>query len=87
MDIRSTLEALCDAFNAHDLDRIMGFFVEDCVLEMPRGGEPWGARYRGKAEVREAGTNVSPVSRTEPAGTVVVADVPRWSSITPGSTP
>ncbi len=54
MDIRSTLEALCDAFNAHDLDRIMGFFVEDCVLEMPRGGEPWGARYRGKAEVREA---------------------------------
>jgi ketosteroid isomerase-like protein len=27
MDIRSTLEELCEAFNAHDLDRIMTFFA------------------------------------------------------------
>jgi ketosteroid isomerase-like protein len=40
MDIRSTLEALYDAFNAHDLDRIMGFFAEDCVLQMQRGKHP-----------------------------------------------
>lgn len=52
MDIRSTLQALCDAFNAHDLDRIMSFFADDCVLEMPRGPEPWGARFSGKAAVR-----------------------------------
>ena len=54
MDIRSTLSALCDAFNAHDLDRIMAFFAEDCVLEMPRGNKPWGTRAEGKARVREA---------------------------------
>jgi ketosteroid isomerase-like protein len=54
MDIRSTLTDICEAFNAHDLDRIMGFFAEDCVLEMPRGSEPWGARSVGKAAVRAA---------------------------------
>jgi len=37
------LKALLDAFNAHDLDRIMSFFSDDCVLEMPRGPYPWGA--------------------------------------------
>ena len=41
MDIRSTLTELCAAFNAHDLDRIMAFFSEDCVLDMPRGDKPW----------------------------------------------
>ena len=54
MDIRSTLTALCEAFNAHDLDRIMAFFSDDCVLEMPRGGEPWGTRFEGKGDVRAA---------------------------------
>jgi ketosteroid isomerase-like protein len=54
MDIRATLHELCDAFNAHDLDRIMTFFAEDCVLEMPRGRSPWGSRYVGKPQVREA---------------------------------
>jgi ketosteroid isomerase-like protein len=54
MDIRSTLIALCEAFNAHDLDRIMAFFAEDCVLEMPRGNEPWGSRFAGKRNVRDA---------------------------------
>lgn len=54
MDIRSSLIGLCDAFNAHDLDRIMAFFSDDCVLDMPRGGQPWGSRHEGKAEVRQA---------------------------------
>ena len=54
MDIRSTLTELCEAFNAHDLDRIMAFFSDDCVLEMPRGSEPWGSRFEGKRNVREA---------------------------------
>ena len=54
MDIRSTLAKLCDAFNAHDLDRIMTFFAEDCVLEMPRGSEPWGSRFAGRQAVRAA---------------------------------
>jgi ketosteroid isomerase-like protein len=54
MEIRSTLTALCEAFNAHDLDRIMAFFSDDCVLEMPRGSKPWGSRFEGKGNVREA---------------------------------
>jgi len=49
-----TLKALVAAFNAHDLDQIMGFFADDAVLEMPRGPFPWGSRYEGKPAVREA---------------------------------
>ena len=52
--LEATLEALIDAFNAHDLDRIMSFFAEDAVLEMPRGPHPWGSRHEGAAAVREA---------------------------------
>ena len=52
--IRQNLEGLCDAFNAHDLDRIMSFFADDCALEMPRGGQPWGSRAEGKENVRKA---------------------------------
>ena len=47
-----TLKAFLEAFNAHDLDAIMGFFADDCELCMPRGAEPWGTRYVGKAAVR-----------------------------------
>jgi ketosteroid isomerase-like protein len=54
MDIRETLTELCAAFNAHDLDRIMTLFSDDCVLEMPRGDKPWGSRFEGKQSVREA---------------------------------
>jgi ketosteroid isomerase-like protein len=48
-----TLERLLDAFNAHDLDAVMSFFADDCVLEMPRGPEPWGQRMEGFERVRE----------------------------------
>ena len=47
------LEQLADAFNSHDLDRIMGFFADDCSLDMPRGSAPWGTRYTGKPAVRK----------------------------------
>ena len=52
--IRHDLEQLCAAFNAHDLDRVMSFFADDCVLEMPRGNRPWGSRSEGKSDVRKA---------------------------------
>jgi ketosteroid isomerase-like protein len=32
----------------------MAFFSDDCVLEMPRGDKPWGARFEGKPDVRKA---------------------------------
>lgn len=46
-------KAILDAFNAHDLDAIMEFFADDCSLDMPRGPDPWGQRYVGKAAVRQ----------------------------------
>ncbi|GAC1477242.1 MAG: nuclear transport factor 2 family protein [Vulcanimicrobiaceae bacterium] len=49
----ATLKEILDAFNAHDLDAIMEFFADDCVFDMPRGPDPWGRRYIGKASVRE----------------------------------
>ncbi len=47
-----TLRQVLEAFNRHDLDGIMSYFADDCELEMPRGSQPWGTRYTGKAEVR-----------------------------------
>ncbi len=49
-----TLKQILDAFNRHDLDAIMEFFSEDCSFDFPRGPEPWGKRFTGKAQVREA---------------------------------
>jgi len=51
-DILAALEGLAEAFNAHDIDAIMRYFAADCSLDMPRGREPHGARYRGLDEVR-----------------------------------
>jgi ketosteroid isomerase-like protein len=53
MDSTATLRAFLDAFNAHDVDAIMEFFAEDCVMDMPRGPAPGGRRLRGKQEVRQ----------------------------------
>ena len=49
----ATLQAITEAFNAHDLDAIMEVFADDCVLDTPRGPDPWGRRFTGKAAVRE----------------------------------
>ena len=48
-----TMEQVLDAFNRHDLDAIMDFFSDDCSFDFPRGPEPWGQRFIGKAQVRE----------------------------------
>lgn len=47
-----SLQAFLDAFNAHDVERIMSFFTEDCVFDMPRGPAPGGRRLIGTQEVR-----------------------------------
>ena len=46
------LDALLDAFNAHDADAVMAFFTDDCVLDMPRGPGPGGRRLVGREQVR-----------------------------------
>jgi ketosteroid isomerase-like protein len=50
---QGVLERLVAAFNAHDLDAIMAFFADDCVLETPRGEHPWGTRFEGRDAVRD----------------------------------
>jgi len=50
--IADALEMLLQAFNDHDLDRIMSHFADDCVLEMPRGPHRFGARSCGRTDVR-----------------------------------
>jgi len=52
MDNLEVLKELTQAFNDHDLNRIMSFFDDNCSLDMPKGSEPWGTRYMGKEEVR-----------------------------------
>ena len=47
------LEGFLDAFNEHDVDAIMSFFSDDCVLDMPRGPGPGGRRLVGKEQVRD----------------------------------
>jgi steroid delta-isomerase-like uncharacterized protein len=42
------LQAFVEAFNAHDLDAIMSFFADDCVLDMPTG-----TQMVGREQVRE----------------------------------
>lgn len=49
-----TLKVVLDAFNRHDLDAIMEYFSDDCSFDFPRGSEPFGQRFIGKAQVREA---------------------------------
>ena len=48
------LKVIVGAFNSHDVEAVMAFFAEDCVLEMPRGPDPWGSRHQGFAAVRQA---------------------------------
>ena len=48
----ATLQAFLDAFNSHDVDAIMAFLTDDCVLDLPRGPEPGGRRMTGRDEVR-----------------------------------
>lgn len=51
-DIRVALDGLAEAFNAHDIDRVMSYFADGCSLDMPRGPDPHGRRYQGKESVR-----------------------------------
>jgi ketosteroid isomerase-like protein len=49
----ATMRDFLSAFNQHDVDRIMDFFVEDCEFDTPRGPTPYGKQLRGKEQVRE----------------------------------
>jgi ketosteroid isomerase-like protein len=48
------LDALCDAFNQHDLESVLAHFSEDGEFLAPTGPETYGACIKGKAALREA---------------------------------
>jgi taurine dehydrogenase small subunit len=43
-----------DAWNSHDLDRLMALFADDCVFDASGGTESHGSRFSGRAAVRTA---------------------------------
>jgi ketosteroid isomerase-like protein len=43
-----------DAWNSHDLDRLMSLFADDCVFDASGGPDSHGCRYVGRAQVRTA---------------------------------
>lgn len=43
-----------DAWNSHDIDRLIGLFSEDCVFDASGGPDYNGRRFSGLAEVRSA---------------------------------
>ena len=71
-----TLKQVLDAFNRHDLDAIMEYFSDDCSFDFPKGPEPWGQRFVGKAQVREGLAN-----RFKGIPDVHYADDQHWISV------
>lgn len=42
------------AWSRHDIDAIMEMMTANCVYESSGGDDPWGRRYTGQNQVREA---------------------------------
>jgi len=45
--------AITSAFDHHDLDGIMAHFAANATYDSPRGIEPYGTRFSGKAEIHD----------------------------------
>ena len=39
------LEDYSDAWNAHDIDKIMEYMTDDCIFETGGGSEKYGTRF------------------------------------------
>ncbi len=50
---KKQLQEYSDAWNEHDIDRIMEFMAEGCIFEPGGGAEKFGARFVGIDSVRE----------------------------------
>ncbi len=46
------LQQYSDAWNAHDIERIMQFMTHDCIFEPGGGPQRYGSRVQGSASVR-----------------------------------
>lgn len=57
-DLERLLIEHTDAWNSHDLDRLMSLFADNCVFEASAGPECYGRRFEGRAQVRAAFADV-----------------------------
>lgn len=57
-DLERLLVEHTDAWNSHDIDRLMCLFADDCVFDASGGTETYGHRFAGRAEVRSAFADV-----------------------------
>ncbi len=48
------LDGFAEAFNAHDLDKIVSYMTDDCIFEASAGPDADGEKFVGKAAVRKA---------------------------------
>ena len=53
-DAIQLIRAITTAFDQHDLEAIMAQLADDAVFEAPRGPDPWGQRFVGRDEIRNA---------------------------------
>ena len=47
------VDAMCDAFNRHDLEEVMSYFADDAVFINAKGADGNGQRFEGKEEIRK----------------------------------
>ena len=48
------LDGFANAFNAHDVDRILSYMTDDCVFEASAGPDADGEKFVGKEAVKKA---------------------------------
>lgn len=53
-DFERLLVEHTDAWNSHDIDRLMRLFADDCAFEASGGPDACGRRFEGRADVRAA---------------------------------
>jgi taurine dehydrogenase small subunit len=57
-DLERLLIEHTNAWNSHDIDRLMSLFADDCVFEASGGPESYGCRFAGRAQVWTAFADV-----------------------------
>ena len=57
-DVKRLLIAHTDAWNGHDIERLMSLFADDCVFDASGGPESHGRTFVGRDQVTSAFTDV-----------------------------
>jgi steroid delta-isomerase-like uncharacterized protein len=57
-DLQRLLIEHTEAWNSHDIERLMSLFAEDCVFDASGGTESHGCRFVGRERVRSAFADV-----------------------------